>query len=90
MVEVQRRVVTAAGDSYPGRVGRLMLAAFFDQPRAFKEIVREMERTGPRINNISVNKALAQLLADGFLTKEAGAYQAVSGMKINIIEKPAA
>lgn len=86
-VEVQKRIVVAEGASTKGRVARLIAENFYSDTRRFSETLRELERTGTRINNKSLSIALQDLVVSGFLTKEGNdGYRAVGGMKVNIVE----
>lgn len=86
-VSVQRRVVEAEGDSTLGRVARLIKADFLADSRRFGEILRELERTGTRVNNKSLSVALKELVVAGFLTKESvDRYRAVPDMKVRVVE----
>jgi hypothetical protein len=87
-VSIERRIVTADGSSTTGRVARLLRADFLVESRRFSEILRELERTGTRINNKSLSVALKELVVAGFLTKESvDRYRAVPDMKINVVER---
>jgi hypothetical protein len=86
-VSVERRVVEAEGDSTLGRVARLIKADFLADSRRFSEILRELERTGTRVNNKSLSVALKELVVGGFLTKESvDRYRAVPHMKVRVVE----
>jgi hypothetical protein len=86
-VEVVREVVTADGASTKGRVARLIAADFLAESKRFSEILRELERTGTRVNNKSLSVALQELVVAGFLTKESvDRYRAVPDMKVRVVE----
>jgi hypothetical protein len=86
-VSVERRVITAEGDSTLGRVARLVKADFLADSRRFSEILRELERTGTRVNNKSLSVALKELVVAGFLTKESvDRYRAVPDMTVHVVE----
>jgi hypothetical protein len=86
-VQVQRRTVTADGSTTQGRLARLIAQGFLADTRRFSECLREMERTGLRVNNKSLAVAFKSLIQDGFLTKEGDdGYRAVAGMKVRIVE----
>lgn len=86
-VSIARRVVTAEGGSTIGRVARLIRADFLADSKRFSEILRELERTGTRVNNKSLSVALKELVAAGFLTKESvDRYRAVADMKVRVVE----
>lgn len=86
-VRVTRRVIEAEGESTLGRVARLIRADFLADSRRFGEILRELERTGTRVNNKSLSVALKELVVAGFLTKESvDRYRAVPDMKVRVVE----
>lgn len=86
-VRLERRVIEADGASTTGRVARLIRAEFLAESRRFSEILRELERTGTRVNNKSLSVALKELVVGGFLTKESvDRYRAVPDMTIRIVE----
>ncbi len=86
-VQQQRRVITADGSTTKGRVARLIAGQFLDDIKRFSDIRRELERTGSEVNNKTLSNVLAELVVDGFLTKEGTeGYQAVKGMKVNVVE----
>ena len=87
-VSVERRVITADGTSTTGRVARLLKADWLADSRRFSEILRELERTGTRVNNKSLSVALKDLVVGGFLTKESvDRYRAVPDMVVNVVEE---
>lgn len=86
-VSVERRVIEAEGSSTTGRVARLIKADFLADSKRFSEILRELERTGTRVNNKSLSVALKDLVVGGFLTKESvDRYRAVPDMKVRVVE----
>jgi hypothetical protein len=86
-VQVQRRTVTMDGSSTRGRLAKLVSLGFLNDTRRFSECLREIERTGPRVNNKSLAMAFKELVAAGFLTKEGeDGYRAVADMKVRIVE----
>jgi hypothetical protein len=86
-VSVERRVIPAEGASTLGRVARLIKVDFLEESKRFSEILRELERTGTRVNNKSLSVALQELVVGGFLTKESvDRYRAVPAMKIRVVE----
>jgi len=86
-VSIERRVIEAEGASTLGRVARLIRAEFLTDSRRFSEILRELERTGTRVNNKSLSVALSELVVSGFLTKESvDRYRAVPDMTVRIVE----
>jgi hypothetical protein len=86
-VAVERRVITADGASTIGRIARLLKSGFLEDSKRFSEILKELERTGTRINNKSQSVALQELVIAGFVTKESvDRYRAVPGMTVRIVE----
>jgi hypothetical protein len=85
-VLVDRKTVTMDGDTAPGRVAKLLAEGFFDAAKRPGEVRTEMKRTGsdpgPR-----VSEYLTNLHTQGFLVKLTDRYQAVEGMKVNIVRK---
>jgi hypothetical protein len=86
-IAVERQVVTADGTSTKGRVARLIAAEYLAESKRFSEILRELERTGTRVNNKSLSVALQELVVGGFLTKESvDRYKAVPEMRVRVVE----
>jgi hypothetical protein len=86
-VAIERRIIEADGASTTGRVARLIKADWLAESRRFREILKELERTGTRINNKSLSVALQELVVAGFLTKEGvDRYRAVPDMKVRVVE----
>jgi hypothetical protein len=87
-VTIERSVITADGASPKGRVARLIKSGFVREPKRFNEVLRELERTGPRLNNKSLAIVMKDLVAGGFLTKEAvDRYQAVPDAIVRVVER---
>jgi hypothetical protein len=88
VVEVERREITADASSTQGRVGRLLKSGFLGEAKRFNEILREMERTGPRVNNKSLSVALQELVRLGFVTNEGvQRYRGVPEMHVRVVER---
>ena len=86
-VTIARRTIAADGATMLGRVARLLKGGFLEDRRRWSEIVRELERTGTRINNKSLSSALQELVAGGFVTKEGvDGYRAVPAMIVRVVE----
>jgi hypothetical protein len=86
-VQVSRRVISSDGSSTQGRLARIVAAGFLNETRRFSECLRELERTGLRVNNKSLSQAFKELTNAGFLTKEGEeGYRAVPDMKVRIVE----
>jgi len=86
-VSIERRTITAEGSSTLGRVARLIRAGYFEESQRFRDILKELERTGTRVNNKSLSIALQDLVVAGFLTKESvDRYRAVPEMTVRVVE----
>ena len=70
----------------PGLLAAMIAKGYFAQPVAGATVVEELKRRGRSVHHANVYRDLNQLAEQGFLTKEDGGYQAVPGMKINIVE----
>lgn len=88
-VTVQRKVVQASHDSLRGKVAILISEDFFASVTSANTAYNELIRRGASVAKPSVYKECDILTGMGFLTKESGGYQAVPGMKVNIIEERA-
>lgn len=87
-VEVTRKTVTAEGSSVLGRVAQLVARGWYAETKSFTATRNELKRTGPDVNNNTLSSAFKQLVAGGFLTKEAAdGYRAAPGAKAHIVEK---
>lgn len=87
-VSVERKTIQVDGTSLKGRLAKMIANDFFSDGVVQGTVRSELRRTGPDVNQGNLWKALAALVADGFLTLETGkAYRAVDGMKINVVEK---
>ena len=86
--EIER--VEVDGKTLRGRIAKLIAEGFFDEPINANRVWKELERRGCTQANVNVYKECARLAEMGFLTKEdVGGqlgYQAVEGMKINVIK----
>jgi hypothetical protein len=87
-VAVERKTIKAEGSTTLGRVARLLKNGELNDARAFRDIVKALERSGSRINNRTLSIALAELVAGGFLTKEGvQRYRAVPEMQVRVVER---
>lgn len=86
-VEVTRKTVTIDGTTSVGRTAQLLAEGFFDKPVTPYAAWNELKRRGFVGAAARIDESVKKLMADGFVTKEADGYQAVVGMKINILEK---
>jgi hypothetical protein len=83
-LKIERPTIEADKSSMLGRVAYLIHTGFYDSPKQSGAALKELERTGPRVNNKSLSSAHSDLVRMGFLTDEPGGYQAVRDMKGNI------
>jgi hypothetical protein len=84
-VTVERKTINLDETKPIGRVAKLIAEGFFDSPISPNAAHVELQRLGKGTSKPNVYKICDDLAAMGFLTKEASGYQAVPGMKINII-----
>jgi hypothetical protein len=91
-VNVVRHTLEMSDDSTDGRLALLISQKFFDTPQDGGTILKEFKRRGwlgMKSGNAPVIKPLAKITELGFLVREGNQYQAVDGMKINIVESRA-
>jgi hypothetical protein len=86
-VAIQEEVIEAEGKSLAGRIALLIHRGFFKDVKRHAETVRELERTGSRVNGGNVSRELKRLVSMGFLTREGEGHSEVPGMKVNIVKK---
>jgi hypothetical protein len=89
MISVERKKIQADGKNLRGALGILISEKFFDNAREFADVRKDLIRRGflgSKAPNLQISQALQGLVELGFLTKEDTGYQAVSGMKVNIVE----
>lgn len=88
-VNVKRHTLEMSDDSTDGRIALLISQKFFDLPQDSGTLTKEFKRRGwleAKTNHAAVLKPLAKITEMGFLVREGTMYQAVPGMKINIVE----
>jgi hypothetical protein len=88
-VNVKRRTLEMSDESTDGRIALLISQKFFDTPQDGGTITKEFKRRGwfdKKASNAALIKPLAAITENGFLIREGNHYQAVPGMKINIVE----
>lgn len=85
-VTVQRKTVEADGSTLRGRLALLISKKFFDSPQNGNTAFNELKRIGFPCAKPNVYRELDKLAELGFVTKEETGYQAIAGMKINIVE----
>lgn len=83
-VEIERRTVTADGDSLSGRVARLVVDGWFDEVRGSTATAAEMAKRGWSHDYRHVDRAARTLAEKGFLRIEDGKFVSVRGMKAHI------
>jgi hypothetical protein len=91
-VTKERRVMQMNSTDTYGRIALLLSENFFDNPRNQGEVTKEFKRRGwfeQKTSNAAVIKPMAKFTEWGFFTNEADGYQAVPGMKVNVVEVPA-
>lgn len=85
-VKRTRRTIEVDGATLKGRLAGLIAEGFFDQPKKGYAAFMELQRLGAKVAKPGVYNMCDQFAKDGFLTKEGDGYQAVAGMKVNIVE----
>jgi hypothetical protein len=88
-VNAKRHVLEMSDDSTDGRIALLISQKFFDTPQDSGTLNKEFKRRGwfdTKASNTALFKPLAKITEMGFLLREGTMYQAVPGMKINIVE----
>ena len=70
-----------------GAIAAMIVEGYFAQPTKPANIISELKRRGRSVHPANVSRDLGLLAKQGFLTREdGGTYQAVPGMKVNIVE----
>lgn len=86
-IKVEPVRVEIDGSTLRGRICRLIVAGFMDEPRTGNTVFNELKRAGARIAKPNVYRECKQLAEWGFLTIEnGGGYAAVPQMKRHISE----
>ena len=89
VVKRERKRIEQDATTLRGALAILIAEKFFDGPREFADVRRELIRRGmlgSKAPNQQVSQSLQGIVEFGFLTKEESGYQAVPGMKVNIVE----
>lgn len=89
MIRVERKTIQTDTSSLSGSIALLISEKFFDSSREFGDVRKDLIRRGflgVKAPNLQISQALQGLVELGFLTKEETGYQAVPGMKVNIVE----
>ena len=77
-------------ESTDGRIALLISQKFFDTPQNGGTITKEFKRRGwfdQKSSNAAVIRPLEKITEMGFLIRDGNEYQAVPGMKVNIMEE---
>lgn len=85
----ERKTIECTANNLRGALAILISEKFFDGTREFADVRKDLIRRGflgSKAPNLQISQALQGLVELGFLTKEDTGYQAVAGMKVNILE----
>jgi hypothetical protein len=85
-VTVERPTIEVNGDTLRGALAVLLTRKFFDKPQNGNSAFNELKRLGRAVAKPNVYRELDKLAELGFVTKEETGYQAVPGMKVQIVE----
>jgi hypothetical protein len=88
-MEMKRTTLRISDDGMDGRIARLISEKFFDAPKDAITVTKEFKRRGwlgSKTPNSQAIGPLDKIASLGFLTREPSGYQAVKGMRINILE----
>lgn len=92
-VTVERKMIEMSSSNLRGALAILISEKFFDLAVEFAAVRKELIRRGfiaGKTPNLQISQALQALTEFGFLTKEEdNSFQAVPGMKVNIVEERA-
>jgi BMFP domain-containing protein YqiC len=87
-VQRQRQVIEVSHSTLKGRLAGMIAEGFFDSPVTGSAAYSELrDRRGFSTSKPNVYRDLDGFAEMGFVTKEEDGYRAVSGMKINVVEK---
>lgn len=88
VVDVQRATITTDGETLRGRLALMIAEGYFDTPVTGNNAYSELQgRRGFKTAKPNVYRELDKLAEMGFVTKEAGGYQAVAGMKPRVVAR---
>lgn len=90
VVDVEPRRMTLEGSSLKGRIARLMVAKFFDEPRRQNQVRSELMRTGTEPNSGGLSTAISDFVKDGFLVRDSDSYTLAPGVRVTEKEVVAA
>ena len=88
-VNVKRRTIEMNDAETPGRLALLIAEKFFDVPQTQASALKEFKRRGwtsAKSSTALLLNPMASITESGFLIREGTTYQAVPGMKVNIVE----
>jgi hypothetical protein len=85
-VNVKREKITLDGTTLRGRLAILVSESFFDAGANGNTAFNELKRRGVATAKPNVYRELDKLTEMGFLLKSDAGYQAVPGMKVNLVE----
>lgn len=80
------KVIKMDTEKQSGLLAKMITEGWFDEMKDGKSVIAELKRRGRAVHPTNVLRDLNKLAEMGFLTKEAGGYQAAADMKINIEE----
>lgn len=86
VVKIERRTIEVTDETLFGRLAGLVAEGFFEEPRTGSAAYTELRRRNFPTAKPNVYRECDKIATMGFLTKEAGGYQAVEGMKVRIVE----
>jgi hypothetical protein len=85
-VTINRQTIETDGATLRGALAVLLSKKFFDTPQNGNAAFNELKRMGKAVAKPNVYRELDKLAELGFVTKEETGYQAVPGMKVQIVE----
>ncbi len=85
-VELKKQTVTLDGKTLRGRLAQLLAENFFDSGANGNKAFNELQKRGFSTAKPNVYRELDTLTEMGFLLKLETGYQAVAGMKVNLVE----
>lgn len=83
-VQINRTVIAADGDKLRGRIALLIHDGFWDKPRVFAEILKELVRRGLNSStpNVQISKALSEFVDMGFFWRtDEGGFELAPGAR---------
>jgi hypothetical protein len=86
-VKITRATMKVDHEKQPGIIAGMIAEGFFESAMPAATVVSELKRRGRPVHHTNVYRDLNRLAEQGFLTIEGDGYQAVPGMKVNIVER---